>query len=92
MQSPNLRQTQQTEQTEQNEQTESLPDLSGHTLMIYCGAGMTEPFEEIAAAFGEQTGCEMNVTYANAGQIQTQITTAEEAICLLPALRMNSNR
>lgn len=71
-------QTQQTEQTEQNEQTESLPDLSGHTLMIYCGAGMTEPFEEIAAAFGEQTGCEMNVTYANAGQIQTQITTAEE--------------
>ena len=56
----------------------SLPDLTGHTLMIYCGAGMTEPFEKIAEAFRTATGCEMNVTYANAGQIQSQINTAQE--------------
>lgn len=55
-----------------------LPDLTGHTLMIYCGAGMTKPFQEIADAFKSHTGCEMNVTYANAGQIQSQITTSEE--------------
>ena len=55
-----------------------LPDLTGHTLMIYCGAGMTDPFQEIADAFKSDTGCEMNVTYANAGQIQSQITTSEE--------------
>lgn len=53
-------------------------DLTGHTLMIYCGAGMTKPFQEIADSFKAATGCEMNVTYANAGQIQSQITTSEE--------------
>lgn len=55
------------------------PDLTGHTLMIYCGAGMTKPFQEIADSFKAATGCEMNVTYANAGQIQSQITTSEES-------------
>lgn len=55
-----------------------LPDLTGHTLMIYCGAGMTKPFQEIAGSFKADTGCEMDVTYANAGQIQSQITTSEE--------------
>lgn len=55
-----------------------IPDLTGHTLMIYCGAGMTNPFQEIADTFKEATGCEMNVTFANAGQIQSQITTSEE--------------
>ncbi len=57
---------------------DSLPDLNGHTLMIYCGAGMTNPFQEIADAFQKETGCEMNVTYANAGQIQSQITASKE--------------
>lgn len=53
-------------------------NLEGQQLNIYCGAGMTEPFQKIADLFTEQTGCEMNVTYANAAQIQTQITTTNE--------------
>lgn len=53
-------------------------DLTGHTLMIYCGAGMTKPFQEIADSFKGKTGCEMNVSYANAGQIQSQISTSNE--------------
>lgn len=57
---------------------ESAADLSDHTLMIYCGAGMTKPFQEISDAFKALTGCEMNVTYANAGQIQSQINTSQE--------------
>lgn len=52
--------------------------LKGKTLNIYCGAGMTNPFQEIAKAFEEQTGCKVNVTYANAAQIQTQISTTEQ--------------
>lgn len=51
--------------------------LEGSELNIYCGAGMTDPFADIAAAFEEKTGCAMNVTYANAAQIQAQITTTE---------------
>ena len=54
------------------------PDLSGKSLLIYCGAGMKQPFQEIANRFAELTGCDMNVTYANAAQIQTQISTAQE--------------
>lgn len=53
-------------------------DLSGKSLLIYCGAGMQKPFQEIASAFQTETGCEMNVTYANAAQIQTQIQESKE--------------
>ena len=56
----------------------SASDLSGQSLLIYCGAGMQQPFQEIADAFQKETGCEMNVTYANAAQIQTQITESKE--------------
>lgn len=52
--------------------------LEGKTLDIYCGAGMTDPFQEIADAFQDETGCTVNVTFANAAQIQTQITTTEQ--------------
>ena len=51
--------------------------LEGKTLDIYCGAGMTDPFQEIADAFQAETGCTVNVTFANAAQIQTQITTEQ---------------
>lgn len=74
----------QAETTAEAVSTESSPaqsgaeDLTGHTLMIYCGAGMTKPFQEIADSFKEKTGCEMNVSYANAGQIQSQISTSNE--------------
>lgn len=52
--------------------------LKGKSLHIYCGAGMTNPFKEIADAFQKQTGCKVDVTYGNAGQIQSQINTAKE--------------
>ncbi len=52
--------------------------LEGESLNIYCGAGMTDAFQAIADAFTEETGCEVNVTYANAAQIQTQISTTEQ--------------
>lgn len=53
-------------------------DLTGHTLLIFCGAGMKDPFTEIAQTFQDETGCTVEVTYANAAQIQTQINTAQE--------------
>jgi len=58
--------------------TTKAADLKGKSLHIYCGAGMTDPFKELADAFKAETGCEMNVTYGNAGQIQSQINTAKE--------------
>lgn len=52
--------------------------LEGKVIKVYCGAGMTDPFQEIADAFTAETGCEVEVTYANAAQIQTQINTTQE--------------
>lgn len=63
---------------ETTESAESAEDLNGQTLLIYCGAGMQKPFEEIANKFHEETGCEMNVVYTNAGQIQAQISESKE--------------
>lgn len=63
---------------ESTQEADSTPSLEGETLSIYCGAGMTDPFQEIADAFQQETGCTMNVTYANAAQIQTQISTTEQ--------------
>lgn len=60
------------------ETTPAAADLSVHTLLVFCGAGMKDPFAEIAQAFQDQTGCTVEVTYANAAQIQTQINTAQE--------------
>lgn len=60
------------------EQPSQGSELSGSTLLVYCGAGMQKPFQKIADAFAAETGCEMNVTYANAAQIQTQITRTQE--------------
>lgn len=60
------------------ETTPAVADLSGHTLLVFCGAGMKDPFAEIAQAFQDQTGCTVEVAYANAAQIQTQINTAQE--------------
>lgn len=60
------------------EAVEEGKELEGHSLFIYCGAGMKEPFEEISKEFEEATGCDMQVTYGNAAQIHTQIKTAEE--------------
>ena len=61
-----------------SESASSTADLKGKSLMIYCGAGMKNPFQEIADAFKKKTGCEVNVTYANAAQIQTQISQSKE--------------
>lgn len=56
----------------------SAEDLTGKSLFIYCGAGMTKPFTEITDAFQNETGATLEVTYANAAQIITQITTSEK--------------
>lgn len=63
---------------EQDAEQEDAADLTGKSLMVYCGAGMKEPFQKIASAFREKTGCEVNVNFANAAQIQTQINESGE--------------
>ena len=67
---------------------ESRKSLEGESLQVYCGAGMKNPFTEIADLFSEETGCEMVVIYANAGQIQSQINTSEEGDFFIAGARV----
>ena len=52
--------------------------LSGQTLFIYCGAGMTKPVSNLVEVFKDQTGCDAQVNFANASQSQSQIKTVQE--------------
>ena len=51
--------------------------LEGKNLFVYCGAGMTKPFQEIADAFEAETGATVEITFGNAAQIISQITTTQ---------------
>lgn len=53
-------------------------NLTGKTLFIYCGAGMTKPFADIAALFEDKTGAKMEVTYGNAAQLTAQIKSSNQ--------------
>lgn len=52
--------------------------LSDQTLFVYCGAGMTKPVSEIIEVFKAETGCDVQVVFANAAQGQNQIKTTQE--------------
>ena len=66
----------------------SQKSLECQTLQVYCGAGMKNAFVEIADLFEEETGCEMNVMYANAAQIQSQINISEEGDFFIAGARV----
>ncbi len=59
-------------------QTEQFADLSGKSLFIYCGAGMKDPGSDIVDAFKEATSCDVNITFGNAAQINSQIMNSNE--------------
>ncbi|SFR76034.1 molybdate ABC transporter substrate-binding protein [Anaeromicropila populeti] len=64
--------------SKENKQTGQSKELEGKKLFVYCGAGMTKPFTEIAESFQGNTGAVVEVTFGNAAQIISQITASEE--------------
>ncbi|MGN1033541.1 MAG: molybdate ABC transporter substrate-binding protein [Intestinibacter sp.] len=65
--------------------SEEKASLEGTSLKIYCGGSMNKPFAEIAELFKEKTGCDVEVTYANTGQLHSQIKTSEEGDLFMSA-------
>lgn len=57
---------------------EAKVDLSGEELMIFSGAGLSGPVQEIVDTFKEDTGCDVQVVYGGTGALISQIQTAEE--------------
>lgn len=63
---------------DQKAQAEESADLSGKSLFVYCGAGMKDPASDIVDAFKEATSCDVNITFGNAAQINSQIMNSNE--------------
>jgi len=62
----------------QTAQQTTAKSLEGKTIFIYSGAGMKKAVNQLTAAFEAETGATVQVTYANAANIITQITTSNE--------------
>ncbi|WP_258359558.1 molybdate ABC transporter substrate-binding protein [Moorella sulfitireducens] len=57
---------------------------AGHSLLIYSGAGLKNPVEEIGAAFQAQTGIKINYTFSGAAQLNNQIILTKQGDVYLP--------
>ena len=58
-------------------------DLSDQSLMIFSGAGLADPVQEIADTFAEQTGCTPEIVFGPTGQLIAQIQTTESGDLLI---------
>lgn len=62
---------------------EAKVDLSGEELMVFSGAGLSDPFQEIVDTFKKDTGCDVQVVYGPTGTLISQIQTSEEGDLLI---------
>ncbi|MDD4299789.1 MAG: molybdate ABC transporter substrate-binding protein [Methanomicrobium sp.] len=53
-------------------------------LLVYCGAGMKTPMEEIGAAYKEKTGNSVTYTYAGSGQLLSQMDLTQKGDIYMP--------
>ena len=53
-------------------------------ILVYCGAGLKGPAEEISAAFQENTGIQVIYNFANAAQLNSQILLAQKGDVYIP--------
>lgn len=56
----------------------------GESLMVYAGAALRKPMDEIAAAFQEKYGCAIQYTYAGSAQNLSQIELTGEGDIYVP--------
>ncbi|MEW8960007.1 MAG: molybdate ABC transporter substrate-binding protein [Moorella sp. (in: firmicutes)] len=57
---------------------------AGHTLLVYSGAGLKNPVEEIGTAFQAKTGIKINYTFGGAAQLNNQIILTQQGDVYLP--------
>jgi molybdate transport system substrate-binding protein len=57
------------------------------SLLVYCGAGLKEPMEEIAALFEEQEGIKIEYTFGGAAQLLIQIELYQTGDLYMPGAR-----
>ncbi|TAJ43566.1 molybdate ABC transporter substrate-binding protein [Methanofollis fontis] len=67
------------------EQTSTTPQVSeDKELMVYCGAGIRGPMEEIAALYENETGTLIEFTFGGSAQLLSQIELVEQGDLYMP--------
>ena len=62
----------------------STDSAENKTLLVYCGAGMKEPMEEIAELFQEREGITIEYTYGGSAQMLSQIELYQTGDAYMP--------
>ena len=57
------------------------------SLIVYSGAGLREPMDEIAEVYEEKTGTVIKYTFAGSAQLLSQIELLHEGDCYMPGAR-----
>ncbi|EHQ36928.1 molybdate ABC transporter substrate-binding protein [Methanoplanus limicola] len=61
--------------------------VSEESLIVYCGAGLREPMDNIAADFEEQENVKIKFTYGGSAQLLSQIELLQEGDAYMPGAR-----
>ncbi|MDY0341366.1 MAG: molybdate ABC transporter substrate-binding protein [Coriobacteriia bacterium] len=69
---------------------ETLP-YEGESLMVYSGAGLSKPMDEIAEVFKEETGCTIKYTYAGSAQNLSQVELTGQGDVYVPGAKYYSD-
>jgi ABC-type molybdate transport system substrate-binding protein len=48
-------------------------------LEVFCGAGLSEPMEQLCRAFGEESGAEVRVSYGGSGVLMAKLAIGQAA-------------
>jgi len=59
-------------------------NAAGRSLLVYSGAGLKKPVEEIGAAFQAQTGVKVTYTFGGTAQLNSQILLSRQGDVYLP--------
>ncbi len=54
------------------------------SLIVYCGAGLRNPMDEIGQVYQEKTGTEIKYTFAGAAQLLSQMELLQKGDCYMP--------
>jgi molybdate transport system substrate-binding protein len=60
---------------------------SAESLVVYCGAGLREPMDEIAKIYQEKTGTEIKYTYSGSAQLLSQMELLQAGDCYMPGAK-----
>ena len=57
---------------------------SGDSLLVYSGAGLKAPMQEIGSLFENQTGTKVELTYAGSGALLSQMNLTHKGDVYIP--------